>query len=125
VAEPPAEAPARAASSAAGGPAQADEVLREIHKTVGGRFIPACAERSAPACASHADRAGRSSNPDNRRFYQDLKKTDDFDALIEKRPESLDVSQLDRYDCEALRRVMEGADQTCVTGYHVWRHELK
>ncbi len=47
---------------------QVETVLREIHKTVSGQFI--------------------SSNPDNRQFYLDLKKTDDFDALIEKRAES-------------------------------------
>jgi hypothetical protein len=46
----------------------------------------------------------------------DLKKTDDFDALIEKRAESLDFSQLDRYYYEALKRVMECTDQTYVTG---------
>ena len=44
-----------------------------------------------------------SSNPDNGQFYLDLKKTDDFDALIEKRAESLDLSQLDRYYYEALK----------------------
>jgi len=51
-------------------------------------------------------------NPDNRQFYLDLKKTDDFDALIEKRAESLDASQLDRYYYEALKRVMECTDQS-------------
>ncbi|MEJ5244064.1 MAG: DUF6079 family protein, partial [Desulfomicrobiaceae bacterium] len=56
---------------------QVETVLREIHKTVSGQFI--------------------SSNPDNRQYYLDLKKTDDFDAIIEKRAESLDASQLDRY----------------------------
>ena len=61
---------------------QVETVLREIHKTVSGQFI--------------------SSNPDNRQYYLDLKKTDDFDALIEKRAESLDASQLDRYYYEAL-----------------------
>ena len=38
-----------------------ETVLKEIQKTVSGQFI--------------------SSNPDNRQFYLDLKKTDDFDAL--------------------------------------------
>ena len=80
-------------------------MLREIHKTVSGQFI--------------------SSNPDNRQFYLDLKKTDDFDALIEKRAESLDSSQLDRYYYEALKRVMECTDQTYVTGYKIWQHELE
>ena len=84
---------------------QVETVLREIHKTVNGQFI--------------------SSNSDNRQFYLDLKKTDDFDALIEKRAESLDASQLDRYYYEALRRLMECTDQTYVTGYKIWQHELE
>jgi predicted ATPase len=84
---------------------QVETVLREIHKTVSGQFI--------------------SSNPDNRQYYLDLKKTDDFDALIEKRAESLDSWQLDRYYYEALRRVMECTDQTYVTGYKIWQHELE
>ena len=84
---------------------QVETVLREIHKTVSGQFI--------------------SSNRDNRQYYLDLKKTDDFDALIEKRVESLDSSQLDRYYYEALKRVMECTDQTYVTGYKIWQHELE
>jgi len=84
---------------------QVETVLREIHKTVSGQFI--------------------SSNPDNRQYYLDLKKTDDFDAIIEKRAESLDASQLDRYYYEALKRVMECTDQTYVTGYKIWQHELE
>ena len=84
---------------------QVETVLREIHKTVSGQFI--------------------SSNPDNRQYYLDLKKTDDFDALIGKRAESLDSSQLDRYYYEALKRVMECTDQTYVTGYKIWQHELE
>ena len=80
-------------------------VLREIHKTVSGQFI--------------------SANPNNRQFYLDLQKTDDFDALIEKRAESLDASQLDRYYYEALKQVMECIDQTYVTGYKIWQHELE
>lgn len=84
---------------------QVEVVLREIHKTVSGQFI--------------------SANPENRQYYLDLKKTDDFDALIEKRTESLDASQLDRYYYEALKRVMECTDQTYVTGYKIWQHELE
>ncbi|MDZ7860613.1 MAG: DUF6079 family protein [Candidatus Krumholzibacteriota bacterium] len=82
-----------------------ETVLREIHKTVSGQFI--------------------SVNPANQQFYLDLKKTDDFDALIEKRAESLDISQLDRYYYAALRIVMECADRTYVTGYKIWQHELE
>ena len=84
---------------------QVETVLREIHKTVSGQFI--------------------SSNPDNRQCYLDLKKTDDFDALIERRAESLDASQLDRYYYEALKQVMECTDSTYVTGYKIWQHELE
>ncbi|WP_416208833.1 DUF6079 family protein [Chloroflexus sp.] len=84
---------------------QVETVLREIHKTVSGQFI--------------------SANPDNGQFYLDLKKTDDFDALIERRAESLDAAQLDRYYYEALKRVMECTDQTYVTGYKIWQHELE
>ena len=84
---------------------QVETVLREIHKTVSGQFI--------------------SSNPDNRQYYLDLKKTDDFDALIERRAESLDATRLDRYYYDALRRVMECTDETYVTGYRIWEHELE
>jgi len=50
---------------------QVETVLREIHRTVAGQFV--------------------STNLDNHQYYLDLKKTDDFDALIEKRAESLDL----------------------------------
>ncbi|MBM9518324.1 ATP-binding protein [Desulforhopalus vacuolatus] len=81
-----------------------ETVLREIHKTVSGQFI--------------------SFNADNRQFYLDLKKTDDFDALIDKRAESLGDTQLDRFYYEALKRVMECQDSTYVTDYKIWQHEL-
>lgn len=83
-----------------------ETVLREIHRTVSGQFI--------------------SFNRDNRQYYLDLKKTDDFDALIEKRAESLDDSALDRAYYEALQILMEKKDQpTYVTGYRIWQHELE
>lgn len=81
-----------------------ETVLREIHRTVSGQFI--------------------SCNQENRQYYLDLKKTDDFDALIEKRAESLGETQLDRFFYEALKRVMECQDSTYVTGYKIWQHEL-
>ncbi|EIC22819.1 DUF6079 family protein [Thiorhodovibrio frisius] len=83
---------------------QVETVLREIHKTVSGQFI--------------------SYNADNHQYYLDLKKTDDFDALIDKRAESLGQGQLDRFYYEALKRVMECQDATYVTGYKIWQHEL-
>ncbi|MBE3588483.1 MAG: ATP-binding protein, partial [Thermoanaerobacteraceae bacterium] len=84
---------------------QVETVLREIHRTVSGQFI--------------------SLNKDNRQYYLDLKKTDDFDALIERRAESLEASQLDRYYYEALKRAMECTDRTYVTGFKIWQHELE
>ena len=83
---------------------QVETVLREIHRTVSGQFI--------------------SSNADNGQFYLDLKKTDDYDAHIDRRAESLDLGQLDRYYYEALKRVMECTDSTYVSGYRIWQHEL-
>ena len=82
-----------------------DTVLREIHRTVNGQFI--------------------SSNRDNRQYYLDLKKTEDYDAHIEKRAESLDDAQLDRYYYQALTRVLECVEATYVTGYRIWEHELE
>jgi predicted ATPase len=83
-----------------------ETVLREIHKTVSGQFI--------------------SANPDNGQYYLDLQKTDDFDALIDRRAETLDDAQLDRYYYEGLKRVMEYQDTaTYVTGYKIWEHELE
>jgi len=80
-------------------------VLLQIHKTVSGQFI------------SH--------NPENGQYYLDLQKTDDFDALIDRRAETLDDTQLDRYYYNALRRLMEYKDAaTYVTGYNIWEHEL-
>lgn len=82
---------------------QVETVLREIHKTVSGQFI--------------------SSNPDNRQYFLDLNKSDDFDALIEKRAESLEDDQLDRYYYEALKIALECEDGTYVTGYKIWQHD--
>ncbi len=84
---------------------QVETVLGEIHKTVSGQFI--------------------SKNRDNSQYFLDLKKTDDFDALIEACAESLDPSKLDRYYYEALKRVMECTDQTYVMDYKIWQHEIE
>jgi len=83
-----------------------ETVLREIHKTVSGQFI--------------------SANKDNRQYFLDLKKVDDYDALIEKRAESFDENILDRYYYDALKQVLECSDiPTHVTGYQIWQHELE
>jgi Asp-tRNA(Asn)/Glu-tRNA(Gln) amidotransferase C subunit len=83
-----------------------ETTLRETHKTVSGQFI--------------------SSNKDNRQYFLDLKKTDDYDALIERRADSLDDSTLDRYYYDALRQVLECTDlPTHITGFQIWQHEIE
>ena len=82
-----------------------ETVLREIRRTVSGQFI--------------------STNRDNGQHYLDLKKTDDYDAQIERRAETLDDAQLDRHYYAALRQVLECTDTTYVTGYQIWEHELE
>lgn len=82
-----------------------ETVLYEIHRTMSGQFI--------------------SSNDDNRQYYLDLKKTNDYDALIEKRAESLDNTALDRAYFDALKRIMERQDTPVyATGYNIWEYEL-
>lgn len=84
---------------------QVETVLREIHKTVSGQFI--------------------SSNPDNRQYYLDLKKIDDFDALIEKRTDSLDENALDRAYHQGLYRILECSDLPQTTYRNLWGYEIE
>ncbi len=83
-----------------------ENTLREIHKTVSGQFI--------------------STNKDNRQYFLDLKKTDDYDALVEKRSETLSDDVLDRYYYDALKQVLECTDiPTHITGFQIWQHEIE
>jgi hypothetical protein len=82
-----------------------ETILKEILKTVSGQFI--------------------NFNKENGQYYLDVKKDVDFDSLIEKKAEGLGGDLLDRYYFDALTRVMECADQTYVTGYRVWEHEVE
>ncbi len=83
-----------------------ETTLREIHRTVSGQFI--------------------SSNPDNRQYYLDLKKTDDYDALVEQRSETLSDHVLDRYYYDAMKQVLEFTDTpTHITGFQIWQHEVE
>lgn len=81
-----------------------ETVLKEIVKTVSGQFI--------------------SYNPENGQYYLDLKKTEDYDTIIEKRSKSLEDDVLDNYYYEALKIVMECQDTTSFTGYRIWEHEV-
>lgn len=83
-----------------------ENTLREIHKTVSGQFI--------------------SANKDNRQYFLDLKKTDDYDALVDKRSETLSDDVLDRYYYDALKQVLECTDiPTHITGFQIWQHEIE
>jgi Family of unknown function (DUF6079) len=83
-----------------------ETVLREISRTVNGQFI--------------------SKTEDSGQYFLDLKKDVDYDTLIDKRAESLEPGQLDRYYYEALKQAMELTDTpTCVTGYRIWAHEVE
>jgi len=82
-----------------------ETVLREIMRTVTEQFI--------------------SFNADNRQYYLDLKKTENYDGIVSKRMESLDEDTLNRAYFTALKRVMECDEQTYRTGYLIWQHELE
>ncbi|BCV22768.1 DUF6079 family protein [Moorella sp. Hama-1] len=84
---------------------QVETVLREIHRTVSGQFI--------------------STNPDNRQYYLDLKKTDDFDALIEKRAESLADDNLNRAYHQALKQILECEDLPATQYRNLWVYEVE
>ncbi|MCW2238223.1 hypothetical protein M2351_002786 [Azospirillum canadense] len=85
---------------------QVEAAIREIHKTVSGQFLTI--------------------NKENRQAYLDLRKTDDYDALIDKRAETLSDDQLNRYYYTALKQAMELTDvPTQVTGFHLWQRELE
>ncbi len=82
-----------------------ETALDEILRTVSGQFITA--------------------NPENGQYYLDLKKDIDFDALIARRAETLSEDQLDRHYFTALARVLEAAEETYVSGYRIWEHEIE
>jgi hypothetical protein len=63
-------------------------------------------------------------NRENDQFYLRVTDEPDPDTLIEKRRETLEPDSLNRYYFEALKRVMEVADRTVVTGYNIWPLEL-
>lgn len=85
---------------------QVEAAIREMHKTVSGQFLTI--------------------NKENRQVYLDLQKIDDYDALIDKRAETLSDDQLDRHYFSALKQAMELTDTpTKVPGFHLWQQELE
>ena len=82
-----------------------EKVLAEIVRTVSGQFL--------------------TYNKENAQYFLDLKKDVDFDSLIARKAETLDDNQLDRHYFDALTLVMERTDQTYVSGYKIWEHEVE
>lgn len=78
--------------------------LKEIRSTVSGQFI--------------------SQASDNRQVYLDLKKTDDYDALVEKKAETLSDDSLDAAYYEALTQILECTDPTSFTGFRIWERAI-
>ena len=82
---------------------QVELVLREILKTVNRQFI--------------------SANPNNGQYYLDLKKSEDFDAIIENRAEIVEADELNDFYYTILRQVMEITDEP--QSDLVWQWELE
>lgn len=78
--------------------------LKEIRACVSGQFL--------------------SQNDDNRQYYLDLKKTEDFDALVEKRAETLGKEELDLAYFDVLQQLMEIGDQSDFTGFRIWESSM-
>ncbi|MBC7752530.1 MAG: ATP-binding protein [Candidatus Saccharibacteria bacterium] len=84
---------------------QVETVLIEIHKTVSGQFI--------------------SRNVDNHQYYLDLKKTDDFDAIIDQRAETLSPEALNRAYHKALYNILECSDLPQTEFRNLWGDEIE
>jgi hypothetical protein len=79
--------------------------LKEVRTTVSGQFV--------------------SQNTDSRQVYLDLKKTDDYDALIERKAETLSEEALDRAYYQALTEVLDCSDPTSFSGFRIWERPIQ
>jgi hypothetical protein len=82
-----------------------ETVMREIHKTVSGQFI--------------------SFNPDNRQYFIDLKKTDDFDAIIDQRAAVLSDDEKNVAYHKALIQLLECSDLPQSEYPNLWGFEVQ
>jgi hypothetical protein len=65
-------------------------------------------------------------NTANGQWYLDLNKTEDFEANIARRAETIDTNAIDRSYFAALKQILELTEQqTHVTGYNIWQYELE
>jgi len=90
---------------------EVETALRLISKTVNGQFIS----------STERDSRGGPSGM----FYLDIKKTTDYDAQINKRAESLDVSKLDQAYFRALAQILYLSDRYYIGTHLAWEYELE
>lgn len=81
-----------------------DVALKEIQKTVSYQYL--------------------STNESNGQYYLDLKKDIDIDSLIKQKAETIEDDKLDYYYYDLLKQAITLDDNTYVTGYKIWRHDL-
>lgn len=81
-----------------------DSAIRKIQETVSFQYL--------------------SSNESNGQYYLDLKKDIDVDSLILQKAEKIEDDKLDRYYYDLLKQVITLDDNTYVSGYKIWRHNL-
>jgi hypothetical protein len=81
-----------------------ETILNEIYSTVSGQFI--------------------SKNQDNRQYYLDLKKSDDYDAKIEQRAAVLSPAEINNYYYRAIMEIMECDAPSYRPGFRIWPHDI-
>ena len=79
-------------------------MLKNIYKTVNGQFI--------------------SKNKESDQFYLDLKKTEDYDAYIERRVDLLSDDQINNAYRAAMLEILEQTDAK-ESYTQMWRHQLR
>lgn len=81
-----------------------DAAIKEIQETVSYQFL--------------------SANEANGQYYLDLKKDIDIDSLIQQKAEKIEDDKLDRFYYDILKQAITLDDNTYVSGYKIWRHNL-
>lgn len=81
-----------------------DAAIKEIQKTVSYQYL--------------------SANESNGQYYLDLKKDIDIESLIMQKAEKIEDDKLDRFYYDILKQAITLDDNTYVSGYKIWRHNL-
>jgi predicted ATPase len=83
---------------------QIDAAIKEIMITVNYQFITA--------------------NEENGQYYLDLKKDIDIDSQITNKAELIEADKLDSYYFDLMKQAITLDDNTYVTGFKIWKHEI-